>query len=382
MSDISLHHVEVPDSERGGFSKLIWKRGPQRKEDHFPIVSETEFSGISEIKLKYNSSSFTQSPPVTPSQHPSNKTFSSRESSPFDESSCVLDDVCVEGENEKKSPSKYGGKTYSIRSNQKEFKLKKGENMFQVTGKGTKLMKSLNFPTVIVKFLTGNLDKSRVYIVVLEVGAELKSEILALMFSSPYAHKKTRFAELLPFGLVEHSKSVCLTPILQRKRYKRIFHRGFSFKIKSLIPGRQIDGSGEYPWNRYDLTKEDMQNLPKEIIGLDIMQMSLLTTHKILPVLHRNKRLRKGKTKLQGDPSSRVILGEREIPSGKTDSTHSSSHKNLELRPLKRKRRFSNSLKSLQMDKGFKDDCGTNFQVDSNTYLEELDKFWCVSELT
>jgi len=203
------------------------------------------------------------------------------------------------------------------------------------------------------------------------------------MFSSPYAHKKTRFAELLPFGLVEHSTSVCLTPILQRKHYKRIFHRGFSFKVKSIIPGRQIDSSGEYPWNRYDLTKEHMQNLPKEIIGLDIEEMSLLTTTKILPVKHINKRLRKGKTKMQGDPPSNVLLEEKEIPSAEADSTNSSSRINLELSPLERKRRrFSDSFKLMQMDKDFKDDCGTTSQLDSITNLNELDKFWCVSELT
>jgi len=175
MCDKSLHNWEVPVSERGGFLKWIKKRSPWRKENHLHSVSETECSESSEIKFKSNSSSFTQSH-STPSQHPLNKTFSSRESSPFDESSGVLDDVYVEGENEKKSPSKYGGKTYSIRSNQQEFKLKKGENVFQVISKGTKLMKSLNFPTVIVKSLTGNLDKSMVYIVILEVRADVNQK--------------------------------------------------------------------------------------------------------------------------------------------------------------------------------------------------------------
>jgi len=369
MYGISLRHWEVPDSERKGFSKLSEERDLCRKEDHLSFTSETEFSENSEIKFR-----------STPSQNQATKTFSSRESSPFDDSSGPLDAHYVEDENEKKLPLKYERKIYSMGSNQHEFKPKR-DDVFQVTGKGTRLMKSLNFPTVIVKCLTGNLDKSRVYFAILEIGEELKSEIPALMFSSPYAHKKTRFAEFLPFGLVECTKSVCLTPILQRKRYKRVFHRGFSFKIKSLIPGRTVDGSGEYSWNRYDLTQEDMLNMPKEIINLDIKQMSLLTTNRILPVKNRKKRLRRRKINMQGDTPPSVSLENMEIPWRKADSPPQLSSTNIELSGLDRMGgcNVSDSFKSIKMDKDFKVGSGT---IDSITYYDELDKFWCVSELT
>merc|ERR1719285_922397 len=194
-------------------------------------TSELELSESSERKHRYDSSSYTLSRSVW---HSTNKPFSSRESTPCDESSGALEARWIGGENEKKISSKYEKKMYNMRSKpQPEFEQKKGDDVFQVTGKGTKLMKSLNLPTLIVKCLTGKLDKGRVYFVVMEVGPELKSEFPALMFSSPYAHKKTRYAELLPFGLVEGSKSVCLTPLLERKRCRRVFHRGFSFNIKS-----------------------------------------------------------------------------------------------------------------------------------------------------
>jgi len=124
-----------------------------------------------------------------------------------------------------------------------EVVREKSMDLFQVVSKGTKLMKSINMPTVIVKVHRRNLDKSMLYYVILE---SKTGGIPAVMFSNPYAHKKTRFAELLPLYFAKSSKSVCLKPILRRKRWRRVFHRGFFFKVKTLLQERAFYISREH----------------------------------------------------------------------------------------------------------------------------------------
>jgi len=265
------------------------------------------------------------------------------------------------------------------------------DDVLEVIGKGTKLMKTINFPTVIVKHLTGTLEKSMVYYSILELATEeFTGELAALMFSSPYAHKETRFAELLPFGLMKISKSFCLTPILQRKRYRRLFRSGFSFKIKSLIPGRAFDGCRGNSWNRYDLKKTNLQSLPKQIIELDISQMSLYIFKKIWPLKHRakhSKGLRRSNTSKQRKLRSlgRVNLEEMEIPSGTADLKHSPICKKSELptqgsNGVSKIWDFSISIPpKTKLNQNAQPD---TFHKDSLTCLDELDKYWCISVTT
>jgi len=128
-----------------------------------------------------------------------------------------------------------------------------------------------------------------------------------------------------------------------------------------------------------------MQDMPKEIIDLDIKQMSLLTFNKILPVKHKNKRVRRSKTKALGGTPSKAE--KKESPSGELDSTNLRFRTNCGPPALGRTRgcSVSNSFIQMQpthMDKDFSASIGTASQVDSITYLDELDKFWCVSDLT
>jgi len=163
-----------------------------------------------------------------------------------------------------------------------EVLVKEDMDLFEVVNKGTKFMNSINLPTVIVKFLKRNLNKSIVYYVIVESVTEGNSwKVPALMFSNPYAHEKTRYAELLPLCFAKCSKSVCLKPMLQRKRYRRVFRRGLFFKVKALQHGRAFDCYRERSWNMYDIRYKEMQNVLREFISRDISQLSLHLTNNV-----------------------------------------------------------------------------------------------------
>jgi len=139
-------------------------------------------------------------------------------------------------------------------------------------------MKSIHYPTVIVKLQNGNLKKSMLYYAILEIETEeYKHQLPAVMFSNPYAHRKTKLAELLPLCFVKSSKStICLAPMMARKRYRCVIRRGFSFKIKSLIPVRAFDGQRENSWNKYDIRITALRNQLRKVLEKDINQMALL----------------------------------------------------------------------------------------------------------
>jgi len=160
----------------------------------------------------------------------------------------------------------------------RKFILGNCNNIFEVLGKGTKLMKSMHWPTVIVKLQTGNLKKSTLYYTILEIETEeSKHTVPAIMFSNPYAHRKTKLAELLPLSIVKCSKStIGLAPMMARKRYRCVIRRGFSFKIISLIPVGAFDGQREIPWNKYDIRMTALRNHLRKTLEKDINQMALL----------------------------------------------------------------------------------------------------------
>jgi len=179
-------------------------------------------------------------------------------------------------------------------------------------------MKSIDFPTVIVKFLNGNFDKSMIYYVILEPDeGESTWKIPSLLFSNPYAHKKTSFAELLPLYFSKFSNSVILSPMLLRQRFRRLFRRGCTFKVKSFILGRTFDSAGGNWWKMYDLRKKEIRNMLKGFIEQDIKEMSLLMTKILIPM--KLSKLRQelprestyGKRKLRS--SECFNLNEREV---------------------------------------------------------------------
>lgn len=211
------------------------------------------------------------------------------------EDSWILDDdILLRGKkDEKPSIHKIDSEKKAMTIETQNLLLSKDENHWiQVVRKGTKFMKSLNYPTVLIKLLTGNLEKSTVHYLILEFETgELTGEVPAVIFSCPYAHRKTKYAELLPL-LGEKSKSSgTFEPMLRSKIYKRAFRIGNSFKVKALIPKRAFNGSAEYPWNRYDLRNKESHNRVLRFLDLDINQMScsIINTLKPPQITDRSK---------------------------------------------------------------------------------------------
>jgi len=91
-------------------------------------------------------------------------------------------------------------KVFLAESNlRQEVILKKQGHVFEVLAKGTRFMKSIDFPTVIVKLREGHLRKSTIYPFIIQPESEeYAMAIPCLVFSCPYGHTKTQFAELLP----------------------------------------------------------------------------------------------------------------------------------------------------------------------------------------
>jgi len=156
----------------------------------------------------------------------------------------------------------------------------------EVAGRGTKFMKSINFPTVIVKLRKGNLKKSTMYYVILEIETEeYKHKVVpAIMFSNPHCHGKTKLAELLPLSFKKCSNCIIRpTPMMARKRYRNIIRKGLSYKVISLIPGRGFHGLREHSWNKYDIRETCLRNVFRRLLEKDINQMLLLLAKEIFP---------------------------------------------------------------------------------------------------
>jgi len=104
------------------------------------------------------------------------------------------------------------------------------------------------------------------------------------MFSNPYAHRKTKLAELLPLSFVKCSKcTISLAPMMAKKRYRCLICKGFSFTIVSLIPGGGLDGQRKNLWNRYDIRSTAIRNQLRRFLEKDINQMAPLLAKVMAP---------------------------------------------------------------------------------------------------
>eukprot|EP00495_Collosphaeridae_sp_1-RS-2012_P006706 TRINITY_DN6321_c0_g1_i1.p1 TRINITY_DN6321_c0_g1~~TRINITY_DN6321_c0_g1_i1.p1 ORF type:complete len:161 (-),score=25.67 TRINITY_DN6321_c0_g1_i1:2-484(-) len=120
------------------------------------------------------------------------------------------------------------------------------------------------------------------YVIVEPSTEECRLQIPCVMFSSPYARKDTRFAELLPLYFSKCSNPV-LCPMLARKRYRRIFCRGCTFNIQWFKSGRAFDCSGGKSWKMFDVRNVQMRKLIQGFVEEDINKISLLLTKMINP---------------------------------------------------------------------------------------------------
>jgi len=168
---------------------------------------------------------------------------------------------------------KYAGGSYSIE--QKRPHGVEGIERIEVVGDGSKVMKTVKLPTVFIRMPKGDVQKSRVYYVILEAESYEYGEIPALLFSKSSDGWRTQSAELLPLMCeydLRKSKSVSLTPMLLRLRHKSMFSKGSCFKVKAIKSGR-FDVSDSVSWSKWDLKLKAIRMMITEIIFQDIRKM-------------------------------------------------------------------------------------------------------------
>jgi len=299
-------------------------------------------------------------------------------------------DYVLEGGKSNNLPTKAKKKLYL---GKRKFRLdfsNKQIDVLKVVAKGTRLMKSLNFPTIIVKLRMGNLKKSVIHYVIVEPSTEeCQGQIPCVMFSNPYARTDTRLAELLPLYFFKCSNSTNLSPMLVRKRYRRIFRRGCTFNIQWFKSGRAFDCSGGKSWKMYDVRNVQMRKLIQGFIEEDINEISLLLTKMINPPkLSRDRiRVRGCETRAKRKPIPSDYL-EFEESSGSHEIIGCKPWGDCENMKLSRTARAGHRIKN-DLKFGTPQRCiykprcdeGTTFRRDSFSFksCSELDKYWHVS---
>jgi len=162
----------------------------------------------------------------------------------------------------------------------------------EVIGEGTKLMKSLRLPTVLIRVCNRELAKSTVYHVLLEdeSGNFPIQKIAGIMFSNPLtAACRTQFAELLPLKVeVDGKGGYSIKPLLLRERYKQLFINGCSLKVLDLEGGRCTEDSETLPWNQWKPSFPAMRSIISEILHKDIREMPVSIIDRATPSITKN----------------------------------------------------------------------------------------------
>jgi len=147
----------------------------------------------------------------------------------------------------------------------------------EVIGEGTKLMKSLKLPTVLIKVCNRELAKSTVHYVLLEdeSGNFPIQKIAGVMLTDPStAACRTQFAELLPLRVEADGRGgYSIKPLLYRELYKQLFINGCSLKVLALKGGRCTEDSETLPWNQWKPSFPAMRSIITEILHKDIREM-------------------------------------------------------------------------------------------------------------
>jgi len=265
----------------------------------------------------------------------------------------------------------------------------KGSLSLEVVSEGTKLMKSIKFPTVISRIKNYNLQHSMVYYVTLEPDSEeFVGQIPALMFSSHYCSgKKTALAELLPLR-VNKSKwedLLSLTPMLRNRAYKNMFRNGCNFKIRELSSGRVADY--ECPWKLWDLRTEDLQKVVIDIIYEDMRQIPRTMLRTLTPLRRSEtfKKLRAWSDKVlrlsQSLSTERVDLSEESYGSKLSNCSSDLTFSGLAARGGSSfSEWFKNVPPNMSVDKTFKCNHGTILTKDNFSDTKMLEKYLCISK--
>jgi len=190
----------------------------------------------------------------------------------------------------------------------------------EVVGNGTRLMRTIQFPTVIIQMRRWKLRKSVVYYAILKSAAgRYVGDIAALLFDANRS-KNVQTAELLPLYTIrakKRSDTLKLSPMLLRVRYRSLFQEGCAFEVKTIERGGFLDLKTRL-WENYDLEKWEMHDLLSSLLYLNIgkipahmlkLMTPLLDTEKHLP--KRIRRRRKSDKSLQYKKNSGGIQIQR-----------------------------------------------------------------------
>jgi len=288
-----------------------------------------------------------------------------------------------------KSSKKVEKKILQENCNLRQDLMNEQEHVFEVIAYGTRLMKSMDFPTMIVKLRKGYMSKSTIYWVILQLETdEHKMRIPSLVFSKPDGHTITQVAELLPLYFLKCSNSVTLSPMLRRKRFKRIFRRESSFKIQWLLSAKVFDGPGGIPWRMYDIRNKSIRNLLKEWIEQDMYKMSLLMCkmkNRLWISSNRNNGVARGDTRAPNNVYSlgSADLDEKEISDEIASCNPSGIYENNQVSATV----FGGNYIECRIEALFPSMCKRKEvrrdrrTKESSKSYEELDRYWHISNI-
>jgi len=154
-------------------------------------------------------------------------------------------------------------------------KISESVGQLEVTGEGTKLMKSLQLPTVLIRVCNGALVHSTVYHspLVLKL-ANYTMKVIAIMLSNPSSLWRTKFAELLPLSVKLDSKgSLCIVGTLSREIYTKLFCTGCLLKVLAIGRGRFINTAETLLWSQWKPRLSAMRSIVTETLTKDVLEM-------------------------------------------------------------------------------------------------------------
>jgi len=151
-------------------------------------------------------------------------------------------------------------------------RLKRDSIRIEVVSRGTRLMRTMKFPTVIVQIKKKKLQNSMIYYIVLKSVGRYVGDILCLLFTSNNRSENMQKAELLPLCMVpskNRSRSFKLNPMLLQERYRCLFENGCTFKVKAIESGRGVNFR-ERLWKNYNVKNIEIHDLLSRLLYIDI----------------------------------------------------------------------------------------------------------------
>jgi len=263
------------------------------------------------------------------------------------------------------------------------------EDLFGVVlkGNGTKLMRDIDFPTVIIEIRKQKLQNSMVYYTILEPKSGLYvGEIACLLFTSPYRNKTdATTAELLPLGMIlSKSSRVSVTPLLLHEQYRCLFQEGCTFQVKSFKSGRRLDWK-QRRWKNYDLESSWIPDLLRRLVQFDISQMPEHMVKQLSPLrtVEHVKKMEKARRR----KSFISLMNKSWAQAGTPELKLSLLHPNLQLKGLTARGGSSfaawfNAIPPyIHVDKEFTCDRNTKLKKDTFKSSSEYDEYLKISDI-